>query len=72
MSNKDIIVNLLDTVPEYKLNYILAYIQGIMADESTMTPNSETLEAMSELENGGGTVFDGSTKDLFAELMSNA
>ena len=72
MSNKDRIVDLLNTVPEYKLNYILAYIQGIMADESAMTPNSETLEAMSELENGGGTVFEGSTEDLFTELMSNA
>ena len=72
MSNKDRIVDLLNTVPEYKLNYILAYIQGIMADESASTPNSETLEAMSELENGGGTVFEGSTEDLFSELMSNA
>ena len=72
MSNKDRIVNLLDTVPEYKLGYILAYIQGIVADETAMVPNNETLEAMSELENGGGTVFNGSTEDLFAELIRNA
>ncbi len=72
MSNKDRIVNLLDTVPEYKLGYVLAYIQGIVADETAMVPNNETLEAISELENGGGTVFAGSTEDLFTELMRDA
>lgn len=34
MSAKERIVQLLDAVPEYKLGYILAYIQGITADES--------------------------------------
>ena len=33
MSNRERIVSLLDTVPEYKMGYILAYIQGIVADE---------------------------------------
>ena len=33
MSNKDKIIQLLDVVPEYKIGYILAYIQGITADE---------------------------------------
>ena len=33
MSDKEKIVQLLDTVPEYKLGYILAYVQGITADE---------------------------------------
>ena len=33
MSNKEKIVQLLDSVPEYKMGYILAYIQGITADE---------------------------------------
>ena len=27
------IINLLDNVPEYKMGYILAYVQGITADE---------------------------------------
>lgn len=33
MDNKEKIVKLLETVPEYKLGYILAFIQGITADE---------------------------------------
>lgn len=33
MSNKEKVVQLLDSVPEYKMGYVLAYIQGITADE---------------------------------------
>ena len=33
MSDRDKIVQLLDEVPAYKLGYILAYVQGIAADE---------------------------------------
>ena len=30
MSEKDKIIQLLDYVPEYKLGYVLAYVQGIL------------------------------------------
>ncbi len=33
MSDKEKIISLLDHVPEYKFGYILAYIQGLTADE---------------------------------------
>ncbi len=33
MSNRDQILQLLDKVPEHKLGYVLAYIQGITIDE---------------------------------------
>ena len=33
MSNKERVVELLDNVPEYKMGYVLAYVQGITADE---------------------------------------
>lgn len=33
MSDRERIVQLLDEVPAYKLGYILAYVQGIAADE---------------------------------------
>lgn len=33
MSSKERIVELLDYVPEYKLGYVLAFIQGLTADE---------------------------------------
>lgn len=35
MSNKEQILQLLDKVPEYKLGYVLAYIQGIAIDEES-------------------------------------
>lgn len=33
MNNKEQIISLLDKVPDYKMGYVLAYIQGITADE---------------------------------------
>ena len=33
MSTKEMCHNLLDAVPEYKLGYLLAYIQGLVAEE---------------------------------------
>lgn len=33
MSNKEKVIQLLDNVPGYKMGYVLAYIQGITADE---------------------------------------
>ena len=34
MSEKDIAMKLLESVPPYKLGYVIAYLQGITADES--------------------------------------
>lgn len=33
MSDKEKIVRLLDDVPAYKMGYVLAYVQGLTADE---------------------------------------
>lgn len=33
MSNKEQIITLLDKVPDYKMGYVLAYVQGLTADE---------------------------------------
>lgn len=33
MSNKEKVIALLDVVPEYKIGYVLAYLQGLTADE---------------------------------------
>lgn len=67
MSSRELAKNLIDQIPESKMYYIIAYLQGAAIPEET--PNAETLEAIQELENGGGTVFTGGTEDLFAELM---
>ena len=55
MSNKDKIVQLLDSVPDYKMGYILAYVQGITADEEIEEKCDITLadEAYAEYENSG-------------------
>lgn len=34
MSTREKIIALLDGVPEYKMGYILAYVQGLTADEN--------------------------------------
>lgn len=33
MSEKERVIQLLDDVPTYKMGYILAYVQGLTADE---------------------------------------
>ncbi len=33
MSNKERIISLLDLIPDYKIGYVLAYVQGVAADE---------------------------------------
>lgn len=66
MSNREFAKNLIDQIPESKLFYVISYLQGAAIPEEI--PNEETLEAMAELENGGGIRFTGSTEDLFAKL----
>ena len=67
MSYKEMAKLLIDQIPESKMFYIVAYLQGAAIPEEM--PNAETIEGINELENGGGTLFSGSTEDLFAELM---
>ncbi|MCD7746682.1 MAG: hypothetical protein LUI13_15625 [Lachnospiraceae bacterium] len=33
MSTKQQIIQLLDVIPDYKIGYVLAYVQGVAADE---------------------------------------
>lgn len=33
MSNKEMIIRLLDNIPDYKMGYVLAYVQGVADDE---------------------------------------
>ena len=53
MSTREKINSVLDYVPEYKLGYILAYVQGIVADEIDI-PNDETAKAIEDARNGIG------------------
>ncbi len=67
MSNRDFAKSLIDQIPESKLLYVVAYLQGAALPDET--PNAETLEAFDELDNGGGHSFTGTTEQLFSELM---
>lgn len=69
MSYKELAKNLIDQIPDSKMYYIVAYLQNAAVPEEI--PNAETIAAMEELDNGGGTLYTGSTKDLFAELMED-
>lgn len=69
MSNKDLAKSLIDQIPEEKMYYVIAYLQGAAIPNEI--PNTDTLNAIQEIKNDGGTLFSGSTDDLFAELMED-
>lgn len=52
MSTKEMIISLLDKVPEYKIGYVLAYVQGIAADEEVeeVEPDEWDLAMIAEAE----------------------
>jgi len=56
MSERVKAIQLLNAVPDYKLGYVIAYLQGAVIGENE--PNAKTLAAMQELENGNGECFD--------------
>ena len=69
MSYKELAKSLIDQIPDSKMYYIVSYLQGAAIPDET--PNAETLASIAELENSGGTLFSGSTEELFAELMED-
>ena len=74
MSTRELAKSLIDQVPENKLLYISAYLQGAALPDDVETPNAKTLAAIEEVENmietGKGEHFEGSTADLFAQLAA--
>ena len=70
MSDREKVYQLLDTVPDYKIGYVVAYLQGI-TDGEEVKPNQETIEAIEELQNGGGEVFEGSAHDFLQMMLED-
>ena len=74
MSTRELAKSLIDQVPENKLLYIIAYLQGAALPDDMETPNAKTLAAIEEVENmietGKGEHFEGSTDDFFAQLAA--
>ena len=73
MSNRELAKSLIDQIPEGKLMYVVAYLQGVSVPDET--PNAETIAAMEEadrmIEEGTGENFTGSTDDFFRMLLEN-
>lgn len=68
---------LLRMVPQYKLGYAIAYLQGLIADvaaDQEDIPNAETIASMEEIKEmirtGSGERWQGSTADLFASILA--
>lgn len=43
MSDRERVIQLLDKVPDYKIGYVLAYVQGLTADEEVDDKFCESL-----------------------------
>ena len=69
MSNRELAKSLIDQIPESRMYYVISYLQGAAVPDEI--PNTETIAAIEELENGGGTLFTGSTEELFVKLMED-
>ena len=67
MSNRELAIELINQIPEYKLSQVIFFLQGAAIPDKKF--NIDTLAAMEELERGEGHVFSGSTEDLFKELV---
>lgn len=72
MSERERLYQLLDTVPDSKIAYVIGYIQGLTVDGHD-EPNAETLEAFAEVEEmkrtGAGQHFSGSTEEFFKMIL---
>lgn len=70
MSDREILYQLLDAVPDTKISYLIGYVQGLTV-ESNDVPNKDTIAAFHEgdqmLKDGSGQKLT-SVDDLFNEL----
>lgn len=74
MSYKELAKNLIDQIPDSKMYYIVAYLQGAAVPEEI--PNAATLDALEEVEEmikaGSGQHFQGTAEDFNDMLLSEA
>ncbi len=72
MSEREKLYQLLDSVPDTKIAYLIGYIQGMTLEDGE-TPNDETIKAIKEAddmaENGTGQRFEGSARDFVDMLL---
>ena len=72
MSSREFAKSLIDQIPESKMMYIIAYLQGAALPDEM--PNAETRAAIEEVDEmiagGQGEHFAGSTEEFFSQLTS--
>ena len=69
MSTREQAQYILNSLSEEQLKaFVTLFGDRTASDDS---PNAETLEAMTELAIGGGTLFTGTTEELFSNLMED-
>lgn len=71
MSTRELAKSLIDQVPESKLLYVVAFLQGATLPDGVETPNAETLAAFEELDNGGGHTYTGPVENLISSLLED-
>ncbi|MCD8038435.1 MAG: hypothetical protein LUE96_05050 [Lachnospiraceae bacterium] len=71
MSEREKAIQLLDNIPEIKIDCVIAYMQGVIAGAGGAQPNAETLKAFEEIDemkrNGTGQHFT-NLDDLWKSL----
>lgn len=72
MSEREKAIALLERIPDYKMAYVVGYLQGLSAGESAEVPNATTVAALEEvnemIRTGSGQHFEGTAADFFAML----
>lgn len=69
MSEREKAAQLLNQVPDNKISYVISILEKITIPNEI--PNNETIEAMKELENGGGTIFEGTAHDFIKMMLED-
>jgi len=70
MSSREQILQIVNALPEYKVDGLLRFLRTFLYDDDT--PNAETIAALQEgdemLRTGKGQHFQGTAKEFFAML----
>ena len=72
MSSRDQIMQMVDAMPDYKVDGLLDFLRLFMSNQEDI-PNATTVAALLEgdemLRTGSGQGWTGSTKDLFNQIL---
>ena len=71
MSTRELAKSMIDKVPENKLPYIIAYLLGAAIPNESESPYADTLEAIEDLDNGGGHTYNGPVENLISSLLED-